>query len=459
MKFTHLKSRRDFIRYGCRTISAIGAASAFGQPGLLSAQIQNPTDYRALVCIFLFGGNDANNMLIPNDTVPYTQYSTVRGGLAIPRASLVPISDPGSKLNYGLHPALAGVGSLYNGAAPRLALLANVGTLVQKVPMNPTTKKPNLNAVPLPVNLFSHSDQVSEWQSAVPQGGPNASSGWQGRLADKVVQLNTVAAVPPAIAVSGSALQLVGKSTKPSTIGTKGFSPLTGLNDPRTSALTQMLSLRSGVALIQAAQNSMTGALSIAGAIDAAVSAATPLTTQLPNTGLGNQLAEVARIIQIRSALGASRQVFFCSLGGFDTHSNQLADQARLFTELSGAMVAFDQALGALGVQPNVTTFTESDFSRTFQPNGNAGTDHAWGSHALIMGGAVKGGNVFGTFPTLALQGPDDSGDRGNWVPTTSTDQYGAALAKWFGVQATPDLDYVFPNLGGFGYQSPLLFG
>ena len=160
MQFTHLKSRRDFIRYGCRTISAIGAASAFGQPGLLSAQIQNPADYRALVCIFLFGGNDANNMLIPNDTAPYTQYSTVRGGLAIPRASLVPISDPGSKLNFGLHPALAGVGALYNSAAPRLALLANVGTLVQKVPMNPITKKPNLNAVPLPMNLFSHSDQV-----------------------------------------------------------------------------------------------------------------------------------------------------------------------------------------------------------------------------------------------------------------------------------------------------------
>jgi uncharacterized protein (DUF1501 family) len=459
MKFNHIKSRRDFIRYGCRTISAIGAASAFGQPGLLSAQIQNPTDYRALVCIFLFGGNDANNMLIPNDTAEYTQYSTVRGGLAIPRASLVPISDPGSKLNYGLHPAMAGLGALYNGAAPRLALLANVGTLVQKVPHDPTTKKPNFNGVTLPSNLFSHADQVSEWQNAVPQGGPKASSGWQGRLADKVVQLNTVPAVPPSIAVSGSALQLVGQTTKPSTIGTRGFSPLTGLNDPRTAALTQMLSLKSGAALIQAAQNSTNGAMAIATAVDAAIKGSTPLTTVFPDTGLGQQMADIARIIQIRSALGANRQLFFCSLGGFDTHSNQLQDQARLFTELSGAMVAFDQALGALGVQPNVTTFTESDFSRTFQPNGNAGTDHAWGSHALIMGGAVKGGNIFGTFPTLALQGPDDSGNRGNWVPTTSTDQYGAALAKWFGVQATADLDYVFPNLGGFGYQAPPIFG
>ena len=459
MKFNQLKSRRDFLRLGCRTISSVGAAYAFGEAGLLQAQIQNPGTYQALVCVFLFGGNDANNMLVPNDTASYAQYQKVRQNLALPQASLVSIHDPLSKATFGLHPSMAGLGALYNQSNPRLALLANVGTLIKAVPHDPVTKKPNLNSVPLPMNLFSHSDQTTEWQNAVPQGGASANTGWQGRLADKIVQLNTNPVIPPSIAVSGSALQLVGQATKPSTVGTSGFSPVTGLNDPRTAALTQMLNLNSGVALIQAAQNSANAAMSVAKAIDSAVSSSSPLTTQFPNTGLGQQLAQVAQIIQIRAALGASRQIFFVSQGGYDTHSAQLGQHVQLYGELSGALVAFDQAMGALGVQQNVTTFTESDFSRTFQPNGNGGTDHAWGSHSLVMGGAVKGGNVYGTFPTLALQGPDDSGDRGNWVPTTSTDQYAGAMAKWFGLQSNSDLDYVFPNLGGFGYATPPIFG
>ncbi len=459
MKFNQMKSRRDFLNLGCRTISSLGAAYAFGEAGLLQAQVGNPGDYKALVCVFLFGGNDANNMLIPNDTATYAQYQKVRQNLAIAQGNLVSIHDPRSKSNFGLHPSMAGLGALYNQTNPRVALLANVGTLIKAVPHDPVTKKPNLNAVPLPTNLFSHSDQQTEWQNAVPQGGPAANTGWQGRLADKIVQLNTNPAIPPSIAVSGSSLQIVGQTTKPSTVGTSGFSPLTGLNDPRTAALTQMLSLNSGVALVQAAQNSLNGAMAVAKAIDSAIAGSSPLTTTFPNTSLGQQLSQVAQIIQIRAALGATRQIFFVSQGGYDTHSAQLAQQVQLYGELSAGLVAFDQAMGALGVQQNVTTFTESDFSRTFQPNGNAGTDHAWGSHAIVMGGAVKGGNVYGTFPTLALQGPDDSGDRGNWVPTTSTDQYAGAMAKWFGLSTNSDLDYVFPNLGGFGYSTPAIFG
>ena len=462
MKYTNFKSRRDFLRLGCRTLSTIGAAAAFGEAGLLNAQVSNPGDYRALVCIFLFGGNDANNMLIPNGATgvaTYKQYQGVRGGLAIPQASLVSIHDPLSGMDFGLHPSFTGLGKLYTDATkPRLALLANVGTLVQPIAKT-AANKPNLygQGVKLPVNLFSHSDQVSEWQNAVPQGGPNAGTGWQGRLADKIVQLNSNPAIPPSIGISGGALQLVGNATRPSTVGTTNFAPLTGLNDPRTAALTQMLSFPSGMALVQAAQSSFQGALDVAKAVDSAINSAAPVTTVFPNTGLGQQLSQVAQIIQIRAALGVKRQIFFCSLGGFDTHSDQLPQQANLFTEISNAMVAFDQATAP--ISDSVTTFTESDFSRTFQPNGNAGTDHAWGSHTLIMGGAVKGGNVFGQFPTLALQGPDDSGDRGNWVPTTSADQYAASLAKWFGIQAQSDLDYVFPNLKTFGYQTPALFG
>lgn len=455
MIFQQLKNRRDFIRFGCRTISTIGAAAAFGQAGVLSAQTPAAGDYKALVCIFLFGGNDANNMLIPNDTATYKQYQTVRGNLAIPQANLVPIYDPGTKTHYGLHPSMAGLGALYNATNPRLALLANVGTLVQPVPHDPTTKLPELNAVPLPVNLFSHSDQQTEWQNAVPQGGPNAATGWEGRLADKIVQLNANPAIPPSIGISGNALQLVGQTTFPSSIGTKNFAPLTGLKDPRTAALTQMLNLPSGVALVQASQNSLNGALAVANAVDSAINSSSPITTAFPNTDIGQELSQVAQIIQIRAALGVTRQIFFCSQSGYDTHSDELSVQGQLLGNLSAALAAFDSAVANMGLSDNVITFTESDFNRTFQPNGTSGTDHAWGEHALIMGGAVKGGNIYGTFPTLVLQGPDDSGDRGNWVPTTSTDQYGATLAQWFGVTAQSDLDYVFPNLHSFGYTTP----
>jgi hypothetical protein len=195
-------------------------------------------------------------------------------------------------------------------------------------------------------------------------------------------------------------------------------------------------------------------AIAVAQAVNAAVAGSSSLGVTFANTDIGTQLAQVAKLIQVRAALGATRQIFFCSQGGYDTHSNQLPLQVTLYTNLAAALAAFDQAMGVLSVENNVTTFTESDFSRTFQPNGNAGSDHGWGSHALVMGGAVNGGNLYGAFPTLALSGPDDSGTRGTWVPSTSQDQYGGALAKWFGL-AQADLDYVFPNLHSFGYQTP----
>jgi len=215
-----------------------------------------------------------------------------------------------------------------------------------------------------------------------------------------------------------------------------------------------MLSLSSGVTLVQAAQDSLKDAIGVAQAVNAAVAGSSSLGVTFATTDIGTQLGQVAKLIQVRAALGATRQIFFCSQGGYDTHSNQLAQQVTLYSNLANAMAAFDQAMGLLNLQNNVTTFTESDFSRTFQPNGNAGTDHGWGSHALIMGGAVNGGNLFGTFPTLALGGPNDSTNRGTWVPSTSGDQYCASLAKWFGL-AQAELDYVFPNLRNFGYQTP----
>jgi uncharacterized protein (DUF1501 family) len=449
MNFKQLKSRRDFLALGCRTISTLGAAAAFGEAGLISARAQAVSDYKALVCIFLYGGNDGNNLLVPTDTPTYNMYKGIRGNLALAQAALVPLAGT----NFGLHPSLAPLGPLFTdatGKVKRVALIANVGTLVQSV-----TRTGNGNLVgSLPVNLFSHSDQTSEWQNAVPQGG--ATTGWQGRLADKIFASGTPS-FPPSIGVGGSALQLVGQNqgTQPAAITLNGFSLLAPSTDPGTGALQNMLNLKSGVTLVQAAQKSLNDAIGVAKAVDAAVNNSNPLATTFPNTDIGNQLSQVAKIIQVRASLGATRQIFFCSQGGFDTHSDQLPQQATLLGNLAAALAAFDTAMGALGTTNNVTTFTESEFSRTFQPNGNAGTDHAWGSNHIVMGGAVNGGQIYGKYPTLALNTTDDSGDRGNWIPTTSTDQYGAALANWFGLQAA-DVSYVFPNLKNFA--GPLTF-
>jgi uncharacterized protein (DUF1501 family) len=408
---------------------------------LVTARAQATSDYKALVCIFLFGGNDANNMLVPNDAATYANYQKIRQNLALSQGSLVNIYDAATSADYGLHPSFAPIAPLYN-VSKRLAIATNVGTLVQPVPRG-SNGLPQLSAVPLPVNLYSHSDQQSEWQNSIPQGG--ATTGWSGRLSDRVAGL-TSGVVPPAITVAGNTLQLIGQNTQPSAVSTTNFGLVAPATDPGSTALQSLLGLSSGVTLVQAAQNSLADAISVAKAVNAALTGSSSLGVTFQATDIGTQLGQVAKLIQVRASLGASRQIFFCSQGGYDTHSNQLAQQVTLYGNLANALGDFDQAMGVLGMQKNVTTFTESDFGRTFQPNGNAGRDHGWANHALVMGGAVNGGALYGAFPELALGGPDDSGNRGTWVPSTSQDQYMGALAKWFGL-AHEDMDYVFPNL------------
>jgi uncharacterized protein (DUF1501 family) len=260
---------------------------------------------------------------------------------------------------------------------------------------------------------------------------------------------------PVFVSMAGNSLEGAGLQTQPAAIapgqklGLSGFSSSAN-SEARLKALTSLLTTDTGVSLVQAANTTMANGISDAKTLEAALAKASPLKTTFPTTSIGAQLQQVAEIIQVQSYLGMRRQIFFCSLGGFDTHANELETHNTLYPQLSPALSAFYDATQELGMAQNVTTFTESDFSRTFQPTTDDGSDHAWGSHHLVMGGAVQGGQVFGKFPTFELAGPDDADVRGRWIPTTSIDQYGATLCSWFGI---PDsaLATVFPNFSNFG--------
>jgi uncharacterized protein (DUF1501 family) len=439
-------SRRDFLRLACcsaATASIVGGLSKFG---LVSA-MAGGTDYKALVCIFYFGGNDSNNFIVPIDTAGYTSYQAARSNLALAQGSILPLQQ-GSSANFGLHPNLPELQNLFN-SQKSLAVLANVGTLVQ-----PTTRAQYQKFQNLPQHLFSHSDQQDQWQTTQLSGLPNA--GWAGKIADKLnPAFNSGASFPPILSVAGSPIFCTGDVTRPfsmspgSTPGVQGFDS-SAAGQARFQSLQQLLTFDTGLSLVQSA-SSVTGQSIQEGVVLAAALKNIPaIQTVFPaKNGLASQLKQVAQVISARGALGVNRQIFFCSLGGFDTHSDQLNTQVNLYTQLSAAISAFYSATQELGVASNVTTFTLSEFSRTFQPGSNGGTDHAWGGHQIIVGGAVQGNQLYGTWPTLAPGGPDDTGSNGRWIPTTSVDQYAATLASWFGVAAA-DLPSIFPNLANF---------
>jgi uncharacterized protein (DUF1501 family) len=436
-------SRRNFLRFG----GAFATAAGFARFASMNAYAQNAPNYKALVCVFMFGGNDSHNMVVPQSQSAFNAYKAIRGSLALPdgNAKLIPVTAKNGT-SYALNDGLATLAPLWGQG--KLAAVANVGMLVQ-----PTSRPQYLaGTATVPTNLFSHADQVIQMQAGNPNG--SGGTGWAGRVADAVQSMNGASSFPASISMSGSALFCTGSVVQSASL-IPGFdlSP-NGLSAwpasaaaAKVQALQEILTFDTGMALVQSANKVRQDAITLNGMLKS-LSAGAPLTTQFPGTDIGRQLQQVAQIIRLRGSTGMSRQVFFCSISGFDTHSGQSWAQWDLLRQVSDAVLSFYNSTIEMGIADSVTTFTESDFGRTLQPSGT-GSDHGWGSHHLVVGGAVQGGDLYGTFPTLALGGPDDANNRGVLIPTTSVDQYGATMGKWFGVSPA-GMPAVFPNLANF---------
>jgi len=494
--------RRDFIRQSaCASLGVTGLVNALAQMRLLSAaaaQTPPTSDYKALVCLFLNGGHDSNNFLVPRGTASAgslrADYANGRGVLALPSVDLNALALPagtkafnrhhaGTVGQLGLHPAATDLASLFS--QKKLAVISNVGTLAYPVSSRAEYDSGN---IPLPPQLFSHSDQQTQWQSSVPDQA--FSSGWGGRAADLLHSSynSGTSKVSMSISLAGVNSFQVGTSGQVTqySINDEGTVPFSGYGENYTDALNTNGTYKTTPAGVRfkafediirlthanlheeeykrVVVRSRAAEGSVGVAITAAAATGVDFDTLFANTTtrLGSQLKMIAKLIAGRNVLGNNRQIFFCQIGGFDTHQTLLASHGDLITELNNSLAAFSATLQALGVWDNVTTFTASDFNRTFTPNNTdpakAGSDHAWGSHAIVLGGAVNGGDIFGHFPSLKVgntSGSIDAGsaNRGRWIPTTSVDQYSSVLARWFGASSS-EIEAIFPNLPRFDAPS-----
>ena len=426
-------------------LAAIGEAAAF-----------DATDYKALVCVFLYGGNDYANTLVPFDAANYAKYHDIRagaagedqGGIALARAdlaatALTPLDGAvlTDGIQYALSPQLVGLKSLFD--TGKLAIQLNVGPLIQ-----PTTLaqyiSSNKTANPLPPKLFSHNDQQSVWQS---DGSEGSTNGWGGRLGDIGLSSNSSNSLLTCISASGNAVYVAGRDALQYQISGNGAIRISALNGALRTAVNAIVTRSSAHVLESECAAVTRRSIELEGTVNAALGGVT-VTTPFPSgNALARQMRIVARLIGANATLGVKRQIFFVSLGGFDSHNSLMSDHARLMTWLDGALGAFHAATVELGVADRVTTFTASDFGRTLSSNSD-GSDHGWGSHQFVLGGAVKGGRFYGTAPHVSIETEDQVG-QGRLLPTTGVDQFGATLGQWFGC-APSELPGILPNIGNF---------
>jgi uncharacterized protein (DUF1501 family) len=444
-------NRRKFLT-STSALTASALATNLGTWGVESANAQPASGYKAVVCVFLFGGNDSNNMIVPyTDYAAYSAVRTAASNVALTQAQLLQFNAPSKGKLFGFHPSLLPLAPVY--AAGKMAVLANTGTLV--APLTKAQYQANQNR---PSNLFSHSDQQAMWQGLI--NGAPVRSGWAGRMSDRLRTANTGQLIPTAVSVSGSQLFTFGSATAPLVVPQNGGVAVSGQNNAaQFAAFNTLLKGADPTNVVVKGAADVHDKALIANATANPILTATPLPPiintaftvngALLNTGLAQQLRQVARLIEGRATTGVKRQFFFVSMGGYDTHSNTITNQTNLFNQLVPAMKAFYDYTVAAGISNDVVQFTSSDFNRTFVGNANQGVDHAWGGHHLVVGGGVRGGDMYGTFPDLAVRGTQDSGNNGSWIPTTSVDQVGATLGKWLGMPGS-DISQVFPNLANF---------
>lgn len=443
-------SRRRFLSHSAAAAALAHAPGmAFSQNIATSAPF---SDYKALVCVFLFGGNDSFNMVVPSSQAEYNAYAASRQNLAVDQAALLPINPLTSNgVSYGLHPSLGSLKNLFD--AGDAAIVSNVGPLV-----TPTSKLQfQEQSVTLPPQLFSHNDQQDQWHTL--RGNAPSNSGWAGRVADVLQAGITAQTLPTNMSLFGNTLFQAADDSIAYVMGPNGPVPFTGFGDnglllAQKQAFESIIGQSYNSVYERAFADIQQRAVSTADSVTTAIADAPTLATSFPASSLGTQLRTAARLIAVRESLGMERQIIFVATGGFDSHDDQNENQPGLLANIGDSLAAFHAATLELGVENQVTTFTQSDFARTLTSNGD-GTDHAWGGIQLVSGGAVNGREMYGEYPSLELGSDVDIGG-GRLIPTTSSDQYAATLARWFGVNDN-ELNLVAPNIDNFD-QSDLGF-
>lgn len=437
-------TRRRFLS----AAAAGGVLYAFGRtPGTVvanAASLEGTGDYRALVCVFLYGGNDSWSMVVPRSSAEYGVYATSRRNLAIPIDALVPIAAADGR-EFGMHPSMPELAALFDSG--NCAVVANVGPLIRPL----TREEYVAKSVPVPPQLFSHNDQQTQWHTL--RGRVPMRTGWAGRVADVMAASLPGQALPVNVSLSGTTIFQAGTTARPYVMGAGGplaFSAFGGTapQSARRSAFDRVMAMAQPSAYGRSYAEVHERTIAQSGLVVSALAGAPSLATPFPaNSVLATQLQTVARLIAVRDSLGMSRQIFFVAAGGFDTHNMQLMDQPGLFADLSGSLSAFHAATVELGVADKITTFTQSDFGRSLTSNGD-GSDHAWGGVQLVIGGATRGRAVYGEYPLLEIGGSNDVGG-GRLIPSVSSDQYVATLARWFGIPEER-LPAIAPSIGNF---------